>query len=103
MAAVVDGGAGFGRVVHGAEVLPFARAHFGAGLGGAGWGVGEEGDDDGVGFLDQEAAELVEPDVFGGVGGWGGKLFGDVGGEGVGGQGVGGVGMGVVQGFEVFG
>jgi hypothetical protein len=51
--------------------------------------------------LDEEAGEFVEPDVLGGVGGWGGELSGDGGGDGVGGGG--GVGVGVVQGFEVLG
>lgn len=59
MTAVVDGGAAFGRVVDGAQVLPFRGAHFGTGLRRAGGCVGEEGYDDLVCFLDEEAAELV--------------------------------------------
>lgn len=64
MAAVVDGGAAFRRVVHGAEVLPFAGAHLGAGLRGARRAVGEQADDDGVGLLDEEASEFVQPDLL---------------------------------------
>ena len=53
--------------------------------------------------MDEEAAELVEPDVFACVGWWGGELLGYVGGEGLDGGAVCWVGVGVVEGFEVFG
>lgn len=84
MAAIVDGGARLGRVVDGAKVLPFGGSHFVACCRGAGWGVGEEGNNDGVGLLDQKAAELVQPDFFGGVVRWVGELSGEIGGYGVG-------------------
>ena len=61
MAAVVDGAAGFWRVVDSTEVLPFGGAHFGAGLLRAWWTVREQRDDYGVHFLREEAAELVQP------------------------------------------
>lgn len=61
MAAIVDGAAGFGRIVHGTEVLPLGCPHLGASLGGAGRRVGEEGDDKIVDFHSQEATQLVEP------------------------------------------
>ena len=86
----------FRGLVYGAEVLPFAGAHLRAGLRGAGRGVGEEGDDDGVGLLDEEAAELVEPDVFAGPRWWGAELAGDVEGDGLDGVAVGRVRVGVV-------
>ena len=60
-------------------------------------------DDDGVGFLNQEAREFVQPDFLTGVGGWSRELSGDGGGDGRDGVGVGWVGVEVVQGFEVFG
>ena len=84
MAAIVDGGAGLGRVVDGAKVLPFGGSHFVACCRRACWVVGEEGDDDGVGLLYQKAAELVQPDFFGGVVRWVGELSGEIGGYGVG-------------------
>lgn len=84
MTAVVDGRAGLGRVVDGAEVLPFGGSHFVACCRGAGGGVGEEGNDYGVGLLDQKAAELVQPDFFGSVMRWMGELSGEIGGYGVG-------------------
>ena len=33
----------------------------------AGWCVGEEGDYDGIGLLDEEAAELIQPNLLGSV------------------------------------
>lgn len=84
MAAIVDGGAGLGRVVDGAKVLPFGGSHFVACCRRASWVVGEESDDYGVGLLYQKAAELVQPDFFGGVMRWMGELSGEIGGYGVG-------------------
>lgn len=78
VAAVIDGAAGFGRVMDGAEILPFGGLHFGTCLCRAGWGLGEEGDDEIVDFDGEEAAEFVEPegpvDAFRGFG----KLDGDI-------------------------
>lgn len=102
MAAVINCSAGFRRVVDGAEVLPFAGAHFGARGRGAGRVVGEEGDDDGVCFLNEEAAEFVEPDVAGGVGRWGGEFLRNVGVDGLDGVTVRRMGVVPVEGFEVF-
>ena len=102
MAAVIDCSAGFWGVVHGAEVLPFACAHFGARLSGAGRVIGEEGDDDGVCFLDEETSYLIEPDVARGVGRRGSELTGNIEVDGLNRIAGGGVGEGVVQGFEVF-
>lgn len=70
MAAIIDRCAALWRIVHGAEVLPFACAHFGTGVRRACRRVGEEGDDHDVGLLDQEAGEFVEPYLLGCVG-WG--------------------------------
>ncbi len=61
MAAIIYRAAGFWRVVHGAQILPFGGAHLGTRRGGTRREVGEEGSDDAVRFLTQEAAELVEP------------------------------------------
>lgn len=54
---------------------------------GAGGSVGEESDYDGVCLLDQEAAELVEPDFLRGVVWWVGELSGEV--RGYGSRGIG--------------
>lgn len=62
VAAVVDGAAGLGGVVHGAQELPLRGAHLRARGGAAGRRVEEEADDEGVALGDQEAAELVEPE-----------------------------------------
>lgn len=53
--------------MYGAKVLPFGCAHFVTGGGRASRGIGEQGDDNGIGLLDQEAAKLVKPDLFGSV------------------------------------
>ena len=102
VAAVIDGATGLGRIVYGAEVLPFRGAHLGAGLSGARWGFGEEGDDEVVGTLGEEAAELIEPeralDVLRGLGEdecgfprYGGLV-----------RRVGGFGVRVIESFEMF-
>jgi hypothetical protein len=89
--------------MHSTQVLPLARAHLVAGRGAARGVVLEEGDDHGVDFFAEEAAQLVEPEVlvyaFGGVSqpGCGCAVEGR---DGVGGDAVEG---GVVEGFEVFG
>jgi hypothetical protein len=49
---------------------------------GAGWSVGEEGNYDGVCLLDQEAAELVKPNLLRSVMWWAGELSSEVGGYG---------------------
>lgn len=59
--AVVDGAAGLGLLVYGAEELPFGGAHFGAGARAAGGCVEEEADNEGVALRDEKAAELVKP------------------------------------------
>jgi hypothetical protein len=46
------------------QVLPLAGAHFRAGGGRARRRVGEEGDEEVVGFHGEEAAEFVEPEGF---------------------------------------
>jgi len=84
VAAVVDGRAGLRGVVDGAKVLPFGSSHFVACCRRASWSVGEEGNDNRVGLLDQKAAQLVQPDFFGSVMRWVGELSGEVGGYGVG-------------------
>jgi hypothetical protein len=103
VAAVVDGRTTLRRIVHSAEILPLGSAHFETGGGTAGRVVGEEVDDYGVRFLDQEAGEFIEPDFFAGVGGWLTEFAGEGGGYGVQSVGVGWVGVRVVEGFEVFG
>lgn len=103
MAAVVDRRARFGRVVDRAEVLPFARSHLGAGLGGARRGVGEEGDEDVVGFLNEEAGEFVEPDLLGSVRGWMSELAGGGGRERDGVRGFRWMGVGPVEALQMFG
>ena len=45
--------------MYGAEVLPFGSAHLGTRQGRAWWVVGEEGGNDGVDLLYEEAAEFV--------------------------------------------
>ena len=60
--AVVDGATGFRRIMHSAKVLPFRRAHFGAGYRGARRAIGEEGNYDRVHFLCEEPTELVQPE-----------------------------------------
>lgn len=102
MTAIVDRAARLGRVVHGAEVLPFRGAHLGTCGGGAGGIVGEEGDDDGVCFLDQEAAEFVEPEGFVDAIGGLGEPEGDGAVDRDGVCGAEGVGKEVVEGFKVF-
>ena len=62
VAAVVDGAAGLGRVVHGAEVLPLRGAHLRAVFCGARRVVREEAHYQAVGLLHEEATELVEPE-----------------------------------------
>lgn len=76
VAAVVDGAAALGLLVHGAEELPLRRAHFRTRIGAAGRRVEQEADDEGVALRDEEAAEFVEPE--GSVDGWrrGGELDG---------------------------
>ena len=88
MAAVVDGRARLGWVMDGAKILPFRSAHLVACCCRAGRGIGEEGDDDSVCLLDQEAAEFVEPDFFRGVVWWMGELSGEIGAYGSSGGGV---------------
>lgn len=68
MTAVSDGRAVPERIVLGAEEFPFREARFGTGLDRVSRGIGEQGDDYMVDFLDQEAAKLVEPDFVSGVG-----------------------------------
>lgn len=101
MTAIIYRRAAFGRIVYGAQVLPFAGAHFGAGLWGARGIVGEEGGDYEVGLLDEKPGEFVEPDFFACVGWWAGEDACGFGGDGLGGRGA--VGVMVVEGFEVFG
>ena len=55
MTAIINRAAGFRGFVHGAEVLPLRRAHFGAGGGGAGRGFAEEGDEEVIRAEDEEA------------------------------------------------
>lgn len=88
--------------MYGAEILPLAGAHFRAGEWRTRWGVGEEGHEDRVGFLDQEASEFVEPDLARRLSWRPRELLSDVrrqwpyhGGS------VGGMGIGVVLRFEV--
>ena len=81
VAAVVDGAAALGRVVHGAEELPLGGAHLGAGGGAAGRGVEEEADDEAVALLDEEAAELVQPEGTVGGGRRGGEDLGGLPGD----------------------
>ena len=104
VAAIIDGAAGFGGLVDGAEVLPFGGAHFGTGSSGARGVIREEMDDELVGFDDEEAAEFVEPE--GAVGGVRGFCDGEGGGAGEWGgmvrAGVAGTSVVVVEGFEVF-
>ena len=64
MAAVVDRAAGLRWVVDGAEILPFACAHLGAGRGAAGRVVCEKGDEQAVGLGHEKSAELVEPEAL---------------------------------------
>lgn len=59
VAAVVDCATRFGRVVYRAQVLPLGSAHLWTGQGRTRWVVCEEGGDDGVDFLYEEAAELI--------------------------------------------
>jgi hypothetical protein len=59
MTAVVDRGTAFRRVVDSTEILPFAGSHFWTCLRGAGRAVGEESDNNGIGFLYKEAPKLV--------------------------------------------
>jgi hypothetical protein len=47
--------------VHGAEVLPFRRAHLGTVLRGARWGVREEAHYQSICSLHQQSAQLIEP------------------------------------------
>ena len=63
MTTIVDGAAGFWRVMYCAEVLPFRGTHFRTTLCCA-WGiVGEESNDDIVGLDGEEAAELIQPKI----------------------------------------
>jgi hypothetical protein len=63
MTTIVDGAAGLRRVVYCTEILPFRCPHFRTALSRA-WGcVGEEGNEDVVGFDGKEAAELVQPEI----------------------------------------
>lgn len=48
--------------MHGAEVLPFGRAHFGACLRRAGRVLGEEGNKEVVDFHGEKTAQFVEPE-----------------------------------------
>lgn len=102
VAAVVDSATRLGWIVHGAEVLPFRGAHLGACLGGAGRIVGEEGDEDGVGVLGQEATQLVEPERALDSRRRLGEFHGGVAIKRNGGVGVGWMGGRVMEGFEVF-
>lgn len=61
MTTVVNRTARFGWVVYGAEILPFASAHFWTGDGGTGRCIGEKGDNQIVGLHCKEAAKLVKP------------------------------------------
>lgn len=82
MTAVVDRCAALRRIMHGAEILPFACAHLGARLRGTCWTVGEQCDYDYVRFLNEEARELVQPDLLCSVRRWVCKLQGQVRGHG---------------------
>ncbi len=68
--------------MHRAKILPLARPHLAARRRAAGRGIREQRYDDGVGVLDEEARELVEPDVAAGVRGWESEGRGVGGGEG---------------------
>jgi hypothetical protein len=70
MATIINRTARFRLLVHRAEELPFTSPHLGTGQGGAGRGVEEEADEEGIALLDYETGEFVEPE--GAVDGWGG-------------------------------
>lgn len=104
MTAVVNRGAGLRGIVHGAEVLPFASAHLWTGRCGARFGgVTEQTDNDSICLLNEEAAELVEPDVTRGVWGRSSKFFRDIGSNRLDRVAVGGMGVRVMKCFQVFG
>lgn len=81
--------------MYGAKVLPFGCAHFVACRGRASGDIGEERNDNSIGLLNQEAAKLVKPDLFGSVVRRVGELAGELSGYGSGCR-VGGVGERVV-------
>lgn len=62
MTAVIDSAAALGRLVNGAEELPLAGAHLGAGSGRAWWIVEEEANDQIIALVNEETAEFVEPE-----------------------------------------
>lgn len=78
MATIIDSAAGLGRIVNGAEILPFGGSHLRAGLGGAGRILGKESDDQVVDLHGQETAELVQPKRPVDALGWLGKLDRDI-------------------------
>lgn len=59
MTTVIDGAAGFRRVMNGAEVLPFAGAHLGTGRGRTGWVIVEKGEDEMIDFLGSQPTQLI--------------------------------------------
>ena len=61
MTAVVNGAAGLGWVVDGAEILPLGGLHLGTRLRRAGRTLGEKGNDQIVDFHREETAQFVEP------------------------------------------
>lgn len=63
MATVVNGTTGLGRIMNCTQVLPFRSTHFRTSDCGARRSVGEERNDDVIGFDGEEAAELVQPEV----------------------------------------
>jgi hypothetical protein len=81
MATIVNRAAGFRGLVHRAQELPFRGAHLGAGSRRTWGAVEEKADDEVVAFVDEEAAELVEPegavDAVGGCGEDGGCYAAD--------------------------
>ena len=63
MTTVVDGTAGFRRIMYRAKVLPLRGTHFRTAQGRAWRFVGEKGNDDIIGFDGEETAELVQPQI----------------------------------------
>ncbi len=61
MAAVIDGAARLGWIMHCAEVLPFRGTHLGACCGRTRWSFTKEGNDQVIDLNHQQAANLVQP------------------------------------------
>jgi hypothetical protein len=72
MTAVVNGTARLRRIVHRAEVLPFAGPHFRTSACRTGRCLGEEGNNEIVGLHGQEAAKFIQPKRFVNAAGRGG-------------------------------